>query len=78
MVSYGVLTMGYKIGDKVLFKVRDVLPKYYGSVYEVVGWNWRRDCIVLKDLKNSNSELRFVTEDSICLASFDELLTIIQ
>lgn len=64
----------YKIGDKVCFTVCEALPDLYGSVYEVVGWNWKRDCIVLLDVKGSKVDLRFVSEDSIRKASWNEIL----
>lgn len=64
----------YKVGDKVCFKVCEALPDLYGSVYEVRGWNWNRDCIVLLDLKDRKGSLRFVSEDVIRRASWGEIL----
>ena len=63
----------YKVGDKVCFKVCEALPELYGSVYEVIGWNWKRDCIVLLDLKDRKSSLRFVFEGTIRKATFTEI-----
>lgn len=64
----------YRVGDKVCFTVCEALPDLYGSVYEVRGWNWNRDCIVLLDLKDRKSSLRFVSEDTIRKASWNEIL----
>lgn len=64
----------YQIGDKVCFKVCEELPDLYGSVYEVIGWNWNRDCIVLFDVKDRKSGSRYVSEDTIRKASWDEVL----
>lgn len=66
----------YQVGDKVCFKVCELLPDLYGSVYEVRGWNWKRDCIVLLDLKDSKGDPRYVSEDSIRKATFTEILNI--
>lgn len=63
----------YKVGDKVCFLVCELLPEYYGSVYEVRRWNWNRDCIVLVDLKDRKGDSRYVFEDSIRKAKFTEI-----
>jgi len=64
----------YQIGDKVCFKVCEELPDLYGGVYEVIGWNWKRDCIILFDVKDRKNNARYVSEDSIRKASWDEIL----
>lgn len=64
----------YQIGDKVCFTVCEALPDLYGSVYEVKGWNWNRDCIVLFDVKDRKNNARYVSEDSIRKASWNEIL----
>ena len=66
----------YQVGDKVCFKVCEVLPDLYGSVYEVKGWNWKRDCIVLVDVKDRKNGIRYVSEDSIRKASWNEILNV--
>lgn len=66
--------VSFKVEDKVCFTICDYLPEHYGSVYEVKGWNWKRDCIVLLDVKDRKGDLRFVSEDVIRKASWNEII----